>query len=49
MPITPALISGPGAGATAAHADPTRLVKKKSPMNIFMLSSQYVLTLRKKV
>ena len=38
MPMTPALISGPGAGAAAAHAEPAMLIKKR-PVNILMPSS----------
>jgi hypothetical protein len=37
MPMTPALISGPGAGAATAHADPARLIKKKRLPNIFII------------
>ena len=42
MPMTPALISGPGAGDIPAHAEPTRVIKKKRLVSIFMLSSQKV-------
>jgi hypothetical protein len=37
MPMTPALISGPGAATAAAHADPTKLIKKKKLPIIFII------------